>query len=77
MNKRKNEKGLNKIWYSWLPWSTTQKLNFVKSQTPLLLNLSVTKCFDESFVKRAHISGQNFKPFESFCLESDRNTPSL
>ena len=43
---------------------------FVKPQIFLNLNLSLSKCFLESFIKRAQILSK-----ESFWPEKDRNTP--
>ena len=41
--------------------------NFVKSQVLLVLNLSVSKYFQESLVNRAQIQKKNSTLFRSFC----------
>lgn len=63
MKKQSVTKILKALGTNGPPQNITQKLNFVKPQTLLILNLGVSKCFSENFDRWAQILIENFKPF--------------
>ena len=52
MKKQSVTKILKALGTNGPPQNITQKLNFVKPQTLLILNLGVSKCFSENFNRK-------------------------